>query len=120
MAALAACSSTPPPDAALANADLAMTQAEAAQASVHAPAELIRARQKLDQSKQAVAAEEYDLARRLAEESQIDSQLALAKSRAASAHTSTEQMSTTLDALREDTMPVAPAAGPTPVTGTAP
>jgi hypothetical protein len=120
MAALAACANIPPPDDAVANAELAMTQAEAAQASVHAPAELIRARQKLDESKQAVAEERYTRARRLAEESQIDSQLALAKSRAAMAQTSTEQTGTTLDALREDTMPVAPAAGPTPTTGTAP
>lgn len=104
--ALAACSSVPPPDDALASAEVALQQAEAGGASAHSPAEMIRARQKLDDAKLAAADEKYSRARRLAEESQSDSQLAMAKSRAAIAEANTQSMSTTLDALREDARPV--------------
>ena len=105
---LAACSSVPPPDDALASAEVAYQQAEAAGASTHSPAEMVRARSKLDEAKQAAVDERYTRARRLAEEAQVDSQLALAKSRAALAQTNTETMRQTLDALREDATPVIP------------
>ena len=71
------------------------------------------ARSKLDQARQAVTDERYSRARRLAEEAQADSQLALAKSRAATAEANTQSMRDTLDALREDATPVVPPGGAT-------
>ncbi len=113
LAFLAACASDPPPDDALASAEVAYQQAEAAGAAANSPAEMMSARSKLDQARQAVTDERYSRARRLAEEAQADSQLALAKSRAATAEANTQSMRDTLDALREDATPVVPPGGAT-------
>jgi hypothetical protein len=105
---LTACADTPPPNDAMAQAELALAQAEAGEASVHAPAELALARRKLDQARAYVAEEDYEAARLLADEATADARLALARSRAEMAAASTEELQRTLDALRQD---VAPAAG---------
>lgn len=108
LAGLGACASAPPPDDALASAEVTYQQAEAAGAAANAPTEMMSARSKLDQAKQAVTDEKYSRARRLAEEAQADSQLALAKNRAATAEANSQNMRDTLDALREDATPVIP------------
>lgn len=108
LALLTACASDPPPDDALASAEVAYQQAEAAGAAAHSPTEMMSARAKLDEAKLAAADEKYSRARRLAEEAQADSQLAVAKSRAATAEANTNSMRDTLDALREDATPVIP------------
>ncbi len=74
---LVACASAPPPPvAALTSARSAVTQAEAAGAGQLAPVELLSAREKLNRADQAVREERFAEARRLADESAADAQLA--------------------------------------------
>lgn len=74
---LIACASAPPPPvAALTTARAAVTQAEAAGAGQMAPVELLSAREKLTRADQAVREERFGEARRLADESAADAQLA--------------------------------------------
>ena len=113
LVALAACASVPPPTDAIAQAELALQQAETAQAAVHAPGDLLRAREQLEEAKALARDEEYARARRLAEQSAADSQVAIAKSRAAIAEQTYQAAQRSMDVLRQQT---APAAGPTPLT----
>jgi hypothetical protein len=114
---LTACASTPPPTDAIARAELALQQAETAQAAVHAPGDLLRAREQLEGAEAEVRNERYARARRLAEQSAADSQLAIARSRAAIAEASNKAAQESVNALRQQTAP-APAApaGPIPLT----
>jgi hypothetical protein len=117
LTALGACASTPPPIDAVAAADLALQQAETAQAATYAPGDLLRAREQLDNAKAQMRSENYDNARRLAEQSAADSQLAIAKSRAAIAQVTAKAAQDSAGALRRQTAPggaMAPAAA-TPV-----
>jgi hypothetical protein len=74
---LVACASAPPPPvAALTTARAALTQAESAGAGQLAPVELLSAREKLNRADTAVREERFADARRLADESAADAQLA--------------------------------------------
>jgi len=75
----ASCSTARPPTAILRNAELEVRAADEAKADELAPADLKNARDKLARAKQAMAAERYDDARRLAESAQVDAELAGAK-----------------------------------------
>lgn len=80
---LGACASKgPPPVEAMTAARASLTQAEAAGAGQHAPVELLATRDKLAQAEAAVRAEEFDRARRLAEQATADGMLAERKARA--------------------------------------
>lgn len=74
---LAACATTPAPDAELAAARSAIVQAEPA-ASRHAQAELRLAQEKLARAEQAAGRNRFDEARRLAEQAEVDAQYAWA------------------------------------------
>jgi hypothetical protein len=115
---LGACAGTPPPTDAIAKADLALQQAETAQAAVHAPGDLLRAREQLEGAEAEARNERYARARRLAEQSAADSQFAIAKSRAAIAAASNRAARESVDALRRQTAPApaAPSAGPISLT----
>jgi len=76
---LAGCSTTKPPTEKIAQADLDVRTAAEAKAADFAPAELQKAREKLARAKQAMSAQNYDEARRLAESAQVDAELAEAK-----------------------------------------
>jgi hypothetical protein len=79
--ALAACASTPAPSAQVAVSTAALASAGAAGGSEAAPLEMRLARDKLARANVAMAAKEYDAARALAEEAEVDAQLAAAKAR---------------------------------------
>lgn len=111
LAALAACASVPPPTDAISRAELALQQAETAQAAVHAPGDLLRAREQLEAAKAEARNEEHAQARRLAERSEADSRLAIAKSRAAVAQAANQAARESMEVLRQQTAP-APATGP--------
>lgn len=83
--ALAACASSPPPDDFLNEADAAALQAASIGALEYAPLELRYAREKLAEARTAMTSRDYDLAQRLAAESQVNSELAVAKTAAAQA-----------------------------------
>jgi hypothetical protein len=117
LGALGACSGVPPTDV-ISQAELALQQADTAQAAVHAPGDLLRARQQLESAQAAMRDEEYDKARRQAEQSTADSQVAIAKSRAAVAAAADKATQESMSALRQQTAPGAasPPAATTPLT----
>lgn len=103
-AALAACGTTPPPREALAAADLAVREADESEAGTHAPAPLRRARDKLEQARAAMQAEDHLRARRMAEQALVDAQLAEAQARSAIAQEQVSEMHEGIDQLRRETM----------------
>src|SRR6185436_20610269 len=68
----AGCNTARAPTAILRNAELEVRAADEAKADELAPTDLKNARDKLARAKQAMAAERYDDARRLAESAQVD------------------------------------------------
>ena len=119
LGALTACAGVPPPTEAVAQAELALQQAETAQAAIHAPGELLRAREQLERAQAEMRNEAYDHARRLDEQSTADAQLAIAKSRAAVAAAAERAAQESMSALRQQTTAPGPAAAsPPPVVPT--
>lgn len=90
------CASTPAPTEEVAVSTAALAHAVGFGGADGAPAETRMAREKLDAANAAMADKDYGLARRLALESRVDSQLAEARSRANIARKAA-------DALQEDT-----------------
>lgn len=81
----AGCASIPPPTEQIALAKMAASNASDAGANQLAPAEMQTAENKLDQAIQAMAIEEYEKARQLAEQAEVDAQLAAIKARSTKA-----------------------------------
>lgn len=106
---LGGCAGTEPPRLELTAADAALKEAEEADAATHAPALLQQAQDKLTFAREAVSEEEHVRARRLAEQAEVDAQLAEARARA-------EVANQNLREVREGVqqMPLEPPAG-TPV-----
>lgn len=103
------CSAARPPEAQVAQAELAVRQAAESKAPVYAATEFRVAQEKAQGAQRAMSAEEYDQARRLAEQAVTDAQLAQARANAAEARKNTEEVRTTMDALRsEANRPTAP------------
>jgi len=96
------CASETPPINTISTADTALNQAMMVKASEYAPVEMQRAMEKLGRAKQALADEEYEDARRLAEQAQIDAQLAEAKARSGNAREMAQQTQQTIEALRRE------------------
>ena len=100
---LAACASAPPaPDSALDAAKVAISNAEKADASHYAGAELGEARQKLALADDAVREESMVLAERLAQQSRVQAELASARTVAAKAAEVNKEMERGADALTEE------------------
>lgn len=70
---------TPPPRAELAQAELAIEQAQGAEAAQYAPLQLREARERLTAARDAAYQEEYTRSRRLAQQAQVSAELALAQ-----------------------------------------
>lgn len=100
--ALAACAPTRPPVEALDAAARALDAATRAGAAERASADFRSARSHLDQARMADRDQDYDLAARLAAESQADSELALARARAAKARAEVDRLSTANAGLEHD------------------
>lgn len=100
---LSACASAPqPPTEALQAAEQAIANADQARVTEHAPAELAEARAKLVAAREAVDQEKMKLALRLAEQSRIDAELAMAKAAAAKAQAVNQEMQKGNDALKQE------------------
>jgi hypothetical protein len=83
---VAGCASAPPaPTEQLAVSKVAIANAVSAGGAEYAPVEMRAAQDKLDRANLAVAKQDYDGARRLAEDSQVDARLAEKKAQAAKA-----------------------------------
>lgn len=103
------CSAARPPEASVAQAELAVQQAAESKAPIYAPTEFRIAQEKSQGAQRAMAAEEYDLARRLAEQAVVDAQLAKSRAEAAAAQKNTEEFRSTINALQsEANRPTAP------------
>lgn len=98
---MTACAAAPvPPTNELLAAQAAIESAEQARVADYASPELGEARNKLSAANAAVQLEEMTLAQRLAEESQVDAQLALAKSQAAKARLVNDEMLNSTNSLK--------------------
>jgi hypothetical protein len=103
------CSSARPPEAAVAQANLAVQQATESKAAAYATSEFRVAQEKAMAAQRAMAEEEYELARRLAEQAVIDAQLAQARANAAVAQKNAQEARATISTLQNDASPsVAP------------
>lgn len=101
--ALSACASTPPPPTAqMAVATAAVAHAAAAGSAEYAPAELAMARDKMGRANVALAAKDHEGALRLAQQAQLDAQLAEAKTEAEKARKAAVAMQDAGRALREE------------------
>jgi hypothetical protein len=125
--ALAACSSPPAPREQLAVGKASVEAAQTAGAAELAPVELNMARDKLGQATLAMHDKKYIEARRLAEQADVDAQVARSKATAERSRKAAEEVSASLRTLRQQLdkanndsgmMPVAPAAGPQGTSGT--
>ncbi|HYE34760.1 DUF4398 domain-containing protein [Methylocaldum sp.] len=96
------CASDAPPINTISTADTALNQAMMVKASEYAPAEIQLAMEKLGRAKKALADEEYEDARRLAEQAQIDAQVAEAKARSENARQMAQQAQQTIETLRRE------------------
>lgn len=74
--AFAGCASAPAPVARMAVAEAAVQSATSTSTSADAPGELLIATNKLASARQAVANKDFELAGRLADEAQVDAQVA--------------------------------------------
>lgn len=79
------CASVPPPTEQIAVSKMAVANASSAGGNEFAAADMRAAQDKLDRAVQAMTNEDYQTARTLAEQAQVDAQLAAAKARSAKA-----------------------------------
>ena len=102
-AMMAGCASAPPaPTEDLAVAKAAVANAADAGGAEFAPAEMRSARDKMDRANLAMGAKDYDLARSLAEQAQVDAQLATTKARSAKAQKAALAVQEDSRVLREE------------------
>jgi len=99
---VAACATTPPPTEQVAVSTAAVARAAGAGAGESAPAEIRTAREKLDRAKLAMAANNNDEALSLAEEAQVDAQLAESKARSVKARKAADEVNEGVRVLREE------------------
>lgn len=100
---LAACASPPaPPTQELQAAQSAIQSAEQARVSEHAPAELGMAREKLAAAQVAVQDEDMLLAARLAEQSRVEAELAMARSQMTKARIVNQEMRDSTESLKQE------------------
>lgn len=100
---LAACATVPPPPTeALQAAEMAITNAEKARVADYASPELGQARENLSAARSAVQKEDMVLAARLAEQSQVNAQLATAKAESAKAKVVNDEMQKSIDTLKQE------------------
>ena len=102
LAGVAACASGPPPDAEMGAAELALSQAEDAEAAARAPGPYALARDKVERARDAMADGENLEARRLAEQALVDAQLAEAEARSAIARENAAELRQSIETLREE------------------
>jgi hypothetical protein len=100
--ALAACAGTPAPNAQVAVSTAALASAGAAGGGEAAPLEMRLARDKLARANLAMAAKDYDIARSLAEEAEVDAQLAGVKARSGLSAKAATEVQDASRALREE------------------
>lgn len=99
---LAACASTPNPDPQLAVARAALDDARSADAAEFAPLQLKSAVEKMASAERALGAKEPELARRLAEQAEVDARLAAAMARSARSQRAADALQDDIRVLRQE------------------
>ncbi|WP_424205322.1 DUF4398 domain-containing protein [Sulfuricaulis sp.] len=99
---IAGCASVPPPTEQIAVSKQAVSNAINAGGNEFAPAEMRAAQDKLDRAIQAMTAEDYKNAKLLAEQAQVDAQLAAAKARSAKAQKAAATVQEGSEVLRKE------------------
>ncbi|KFI22324.1 DUF4398 domain-containing protein [Nitrosococcus oceani] len=99
---LGGCASVPPPRGEIAEATFAVGEAREAEAPQYAPAELRSARKKLKAAESAMVDENYEKARRLAEQALVDAQFAEVKARAEIQRQGVEELRKSIEILRRE------------------
>jgi predicted S18 family serine protease len=102
IALVAGCASIPPPTEQMAVSKAAIANALSAGGSEYAAVEMKSAQDKLDSANRAMAKEDYENARSLAEQAQADARLAEKKAQAAKAQKAAGAMEDNLRVLREE------------------
>jgi len=101
-AVMAGCASAPPPTDQLAVSKAAVANAVDAGGIEFAPAEMRIAQEKMDRADQAMATKDYERAQALAEQAQVDAQLATTKARSVKAQRAAWAVQEDGRALREE------------------
>jgi predicted exporter len=104
---LSGCRAGRPPTAELAQASLAVQEADKSTAPQYAPAELHLARQDLEGAQQALREKAYTTARRLAERAVVHAQLAEAKAETEQTRQAAAALQRSIDSLRQEAEPPA-------------
>lgn len=99
---LGACASTPPPTNQMAVSNAALAHAVAAGSAEYAPREMGMAREKMVRANLALASKNNDVALDLAQQAQLDAQLAESKTETAKARKSADALDEASRALREE------------------
>jgi hypothetical protein len=99
---VAGCASDPAPEAELGAADLAVNQAEQANAPAQASGPYQLARDKLERARDAMEDGENLEARRLAEQALVDAQLAEAQARSEVARSNAAELRTSIETLQDE------------------
>ncbi|OHX36597.1 hypothetical protein BJL95_09445 [Methylomonas sp. LWB] len=99
---IAGCASVPPPTEQLAVSKAALNSATSAGGNEYAPIALRSAVLKMDAAERAMTQQEYLQARQLAEQAQVDAQLAAATARAAKAQKAASELGESNRVLREE------------------
>ncbi len=102
MIILAGCTVPKPTEDIFAAAEQAIAQAEAAGADEHSPVEMRFAREKLAEARKGMETREYEVASYLIEQSEINAELAIARTRAALQRNRVNELTKALDVLRTD------------------
>lgn len=97
-----ACSSVPAPVAELQAAEQAILTAEQARVNTYAATELSEARKKLQDARAAVVQKDMLLASRLAQQSKLDAELAIARAGAAEALSVNDEMKKSTEILQQE------------------
>ncbi len=100
--ALSGCASIPPPTEQIAVSKVAVSNATSAGGNEFASGDMRAAQDKLDRAIQAMAAEDYRTARSLAEQAQVDAQLAATKARSAKAQKAAATVQEDSQVLRKE------------------
>ena len=100
--ALAGCATTPAPTEQVAVAKAALNDAVTAGGAEYAPAALKSAQDKLDRGNTAMAAHDYNDARRYAEEAEVDAKLAAVTARSSKAQRAVTELELGIRALKEE------------------
>lgn len=102
MALAVGCASTPPPKAQLAVSKEAVANATSAGSNEFAPVDIKTAIEKLNGAERAMSDRDYERARYLAEQAQVDAKLAEAKSLTIKSQKSVSESQESIRALREE------------------